>query len=32
VPPQVEVDRLLSSYEAWVQVEATTEQPVAVHG
>lgn len=31
VPQQAEVDRLLSSYEAWVQVEATTEAPLAVH-
>ena len=30
VPRQEEIDRLLSSYEAWVQVEAATE-PVAVH-
>lgn len=28
VPQQTEVDRLLSSYEVCVQVEATTEQPV----
>jgi hypothetical protein len=32
VPPQAEVDRLLSSYEAWVQVEAVTEQSMAVRG
>jgi transposase len=30
VPQQAEVDRLLSSYEAWVQVEAAAEPPVAV--
>ncbi len=29
VPSQAEVDRLLSSYEAWVQVETTRERPVA---
>jgi hypothetical protein len=28
VPQQVELDRLLSSYEVCVQVEATTAQPV----
>jgi len=34
VPPQAELDRLLSSYEVCVQVETTTEQPLlaAVHG
>ena len=30
VPRQDEVDRLLSSYEAWVQVEPALEQPLAV--
>jgi transposase len=30
VPTQVEVDRLLSSYEAWVQVETTRESPVGM--
>jgi hypothetical protein len=30
VPRQEEVDRLLSSYEAWVQVEPTLEWPLAV--
>jgi transposase len=29
VPPQEQVDRLLSSYEAWVQVEAAAEPSVA---
>jgi transposase len=32
VPAQAEVDRLLSSYEAWVQVEATAEPSRAVQG
>src|SRR5205823_5915419 len=32
VPPQAEVDRLLSSYEAWVQVETTLEHPVGWGG